>query len=139
MKRINLFAGSAILSLTLLVGAACSANRNADGSSSTPNANAGTLARTDNADQPTPPATLAPVNGEASPTPKSQEDEIPRANAADAKRLVEAKQAVLIDVRSADAYKSSHAQGALHVDVTEIEAGKHKSLPRDKELITYCT
>jgi rhodanese-related sulfurtransferase len=70
---------------------------------------------------------------------QSEEDKLPRVNAADAKRLVEAKQAVLVDVRSQAAYDASHAQGALHLDVTDIEAGKTKSLPHDKEIIPYCT
>jgi hypothetical protein len=141
MRKFTLIAGHAALSLSLLALVACSAtNSSASGGSPTPTANAATAAAENSRPAPSPSA-LAPAEAEAQAhgQEKHPEDEIPRATGAEAKKLSDAKQAVIVDVRSSDAYKSGHAKGALNVTLEDIEKGEHKALPRDKQLITYCT
>lgn len=62
----------------------------------------------------------------------------PRISAADAKKAVDAGKAVLVDVRSAQSYQQEHAKGALSVPTHEI-AKRMSELPKDKQIITYCT
>jgi 3-mercaptopyruvate sulfurtransferase SseA len=134
MKRINLLIGGPALSLTFLVVSACSTVNHTASSSPAVAANGGLSASA---------SPTASAGGTAAPNhqepPKSPEDEVPRVSATEAKRLVEEKQAVLVDVRSEDAYRSGHAQGALHVALDQIEKGEYKALPRNKQIITYCT
>ena len=47
-------------------------------------------------------------------------------------------QAILVDVRSKTSYDKSHAEGAISVPEDEIGA-RQNELPRDKDLILYCT
>jgi rhodanese-related sulfurtransferase len=54
------------------------------------------------------------------------------------KPLVDAGKAVLIDVRSAEQFVAGHIGGALHIPVASVE-GEIEYLPKDKELVTYCT
>jgi hypothetical protein len=138
MRTFTLIAGHAAFSLSLLALAACSATNSGVGGNPTPTANAATSAVENSRPAPSPSA-LAPAGGEAHAQEKHPEDEIPRATGAEAKKLSDAKQAVIVDVRSVDAYKGGHAKGALNVTLEDIEKGEHKALPRDKQLITYCT
>lgn len=62
----------------------------------------------------------------------------PRISAADAKKALDAGKAVLVDVRSAVAYQEEHAKGAIHIPTYEI-ATRMSELPKDKQIITYCT
>jgi 3-mercaptopyruvate sulfurtransferase SseA len=75
---------------------------------------------------------------QTSPTPQSEEDKMPRTSAQEAVKLAAAGQAIIVDVRSADAYKAEHAKGALSVPLDKVEKGEHQ-LPKDKKIITYCT
>ncbi len=70
---------------------------------------------------------------------QSPEDKMPRTKADEAKRLVEDGKAVVIDVRGTEAYKSAHIKGSLDVPLNKLEAGDFKGLPKDKQLIAYCT
>lgn len=62
----------------------------------------------------------------------------PRISAADAKKAVDAGKAVLVDVRGAVAFQEEHAKGAIHMPTYEI-ANRMSELPKDKQIITYCT
>lgn len=62
----------------------------------------------------------------------------PRISVADARKALDAGKAVLVDVRSADSYKQEHAKGALSLPTHEI-ATRLSELPKDKQIITYCT
>jgi hypothetical protein len=140
MRKFTLIAGHAALSLSLLALVACSAtNSSADGNP-TPTANAAPAA-VENSRPAASPSALAPAGGDSHDhaQEKHAEDAIPRATGAEAKKLSDAKQAVIVDVRSSDAYQSGHAKGALNVTLEDIEKGEHKALPRNKQLITYCT
>ena len=80
---------------------------------------------------PPPAAAPAPPQGETVAT-------APRISAADAKKAVAAGKAVLVDVRGAVAYQEEHAKGAIHMPTFEI-AARMSELPKDKQIITYCT
>jgi len=64
--------------------------------------------------------------------------EAPRALAADVKRMVEKGEALIVDVRSKDAYDQEHAEGAINIPVGEIEA-RLAELPKNKLIAAYCT
>jgi hypothetical protein len=69
------------------------------------------------------------------------ENKMPRISAEELKRLVAARQAVIVDVRSADDYAQAHIQGAINLPVQQIEEGRYPKLPGDQQLrlISYCT
>lgn len=78
----------------------------------------------------------------AAPAGKPQaavtEETARRITVEEARQALDKGKAVLVDVRSKDAYEASHAQGALSIPLPNIgdRAGK---LPKNKLIITYCT
>jgi predicted sulfurtransferase len=52
--------------------------------------------------------------------------------------LLKKNKAVLVDVRSVDAYKTGHIKGALSIPFNEI-GERSKELPRDKMIVAYCS
>jgi 3-mercaptopyruvate sulfurtransferase SseA len=67
-------------------------------------------------------------------------DEVPRVSAQDAWQALSDGDAVIVDVRSVDAYVAKHIQGALSIPLDRIEADPaHVSLDSGKWIITYCT
>lgn len=86
-----------------------------------------------------PAATAAPPA--AAPAPAAPADPVAsaaRITAAEAKKVVDAGKAVLVDVRSAMSYQTEHAKGAINVPTYEM-AARMSTLPKDKQIITYCT
>jgi len=67
------------------------------------------------------------------------ENKMPRLIPEELKSLVAAKQAVIVDVRSAEDYRQAHIEGAINLPLQQIESGDYPKLPRDKRLISYCT
>jgi rhodanese-related sulfurtransferase len=63
---------------------------------------------------------------------------VARIEAAEAKKLVEKGEAILVDVRARAAWDVGHIQGALHIPTDEL-AGHLSELPKNKMIITYCT
>ena len=61
-----------------------------------------------------------------------------RITAAEAREALTKGEAVLVDVRSKEAYDAEHAQGAILIPVYQI-AERAAELPKDKLIITYCT
>jgi 3-mercaptopyruvate sulfurtransferase SseA len=64
--------------------------------------------------------------------------EIERVTLADSKAALEAGTAVIVDVRSAEAYAASHIAGALSLPINEIDA-RQTELDPAAWIITYCT
>jgi hypothetical protein len=62
--------------------------------------------------------------------------DVQRITPADARALVEDGKAVLIDARSAKAYSSRHAAGAISLPEEEV-AARADELPTDKSVIFY--
>ncbi len=63
--------------------------------------------------------------------------DVQRITLADAKSLLDNGTAVLYDARSARAYSSGHAAGAISLPEAEVVA-RFGELPADKALIFYC-
>src|SRR5262245_57882269 len=96
------------------------------------------------ASNPTVGATTAGASGAQSATaitspPQNAEDKIPRVKVDEAKKMIAEGTAIIIDVRGADAYKTSHIKGALDIPLIKLDTGESKDLPKDKLIIAYCS
>jgi rhodanese-related sulfurtransferase len=132
MRALIIKAGGPMLAITVALSSAC-ATQHASSASSTSSPTPATSSTS------APPAATT-YPGTAVPPPNQDlESKVQRVSAQELKKMVADKQAVVIDVRSADAYKVSHIKGSLSLPLGEIEAGNFKSLPRDKRIITYCS
>jgi 3-mercaptopyruvate sulfurtransferase SseA len=68
------------------------------------------------------------------------EADVPRVSVEEAAAAIQSGEAVVLDVRSAQAYQASHIPGALSIPLAEIEANPTGlKLDKDKWIITYCT
>ena len=68
------------------------------------------------------------------------EADVPRVAVQDAAAAIQSGEAVVVDVRSAEAYQESHIPGALSIPLFEIEKDPTGvKLDKDKWIITYCT
>jgi hypothetical protein len=68
-------------------------------------------------------------------------DDIPRISVQDLKaKMDRGEDITIIDVRSADDFERSKVKikGAIRISIVKL-ADKSAELPRDKEIITYCT
>lgn len=108
------------VALVILAGAAISLTNRAP-------ASAGSGDTSANAD------TAQPLPTQPIPNPN-----VPRVSLEEAQARLEQGRAVLIDVRSRESYDQAHAAGALSFPEEEIDA-RLGELPRDKDLILYCT
>ena len=65
---------------------------------------------------------------------------VPRVSVEDAVAALQSGEAIVVDVRGAEAYQAGHIPGALSVPLGEIETNPD-GLALDKEqwIITYCT
>ncbi len=59
-------------------------------------------------------------------------------NLQEAVKAVEAGDAVLLDVRTYDEHKQQSAHQAVHLDVSDIEAGNDPQLDRDTIILVHC-
>lgn len=68
------------------------------------------------------------------------EAEVPRVPLEEALTAIQSGAAVVVDVRSAEAYAASHIAGAISVPLDEIESNPAGlDLDKDQWIITYCT
>lgn len=77
--------------------------------------------------------TAGPQQTSAIPYP-----DVPRISVADSMAMFEKGEVMLIDVRGRAEYDTSHAAGAISIPSTEIDS-RLSELPRDKEIVLYCT
>ncbi len=77
-------------------------------------------------------------SGQSSQSPSPPADNARRITAADAYKLYEKGNVVVIDTRTEVAYKESHIKGAILMPVNEV-AAKANELPHDKFILAYCT
>jgi len=63
---------------------------------------------------------------------------VPRISLQDLQVKLVQGEAVLVDVRGKAAYDEAHAQGAISFPEAELDA-RLGELPRDKDLVFYCT
>lgn len=84
---------------------------------------------------------LAIKNSNTTPIPAPEEEthsEIQRVSIEDTKAALDAGTALVVDVRSSEAYESSHIEGAINIPLTEVES-RLGELERAEWIITYCT
>lgn len=68
------------------------------------------------------------------------EDQAPRIRVKEAKAAFDAGQAIIVDVRSAEAYAAAHVVGALSIPLVNFENNIDDiPLEKDQWIITYCT
>jgi predicted sulfurtransferase len=60
-----------------------------------------------------------------------------RITPAELQELIKQDQAIIVDVRSEEAYKAGHIKGAILIPAPDI-AKRVDELPRDKLIATYC-
>ena len=77
--------------------------------------------------------TALPLNTSSLPYPN-----VPRIGPEESQSRAAQGLALLVDVRSSEAYDKSHATGAISMPEAEIGA-RLDELPKDKEIILYCT
>ena len=70
--------------------------------------------------------------------PPTTPDQAPRVEAAEVKRLLEKREAVLVDVRGKEAWDAGHADGAIHIPEAQI-LSRLSELPKTKLIALYCT
>ena len=96
-----------------------------------------------------PAASTAPIGSSATTEPAfpsgSSVDAAPNEidDLAQVKALVEANQAVLLDVRSAGEWEGSHLTQAIHIPTTELKEPNRRQeltvdLPKDKPIYVHC-
>ncbi len=72
-------------------------------------------------------------------TPKAGAQEVPRITAEELKDKLDRKaDVIVVDARSKDSFERGHIKGAISMPLEDVEE-RHKELPRDKEIIFYCT
>lgn len=69
---------------------------------------------------------------------EQQSDDAPRITLADAKKDFDDGTAIIIDVRSAEAYKQEHIKGALNIAKGASDEQLNK-IPKGKKIIAYCS
>jgi len=68
------------------------------------------------------------------------EAEVPRVTVEDAKAALDSGAAIMVDVRSAEAFAVSHIAGAINIQLGEFETNPTGlNLDKDQWIITYCT
>ena len=123
MKKKYLLAHGALLALVAGASLACNST----------NAGSGTTTATPAA------ATTADPNAPAAAAAQNAEDSMPRVRVEEAKAEAENGKAVIIDVRGTDAWKAAHIEGALDIQLGDLEKGDFKNIPKGKHIIAYCT
>jgi hydroxyacylglutathione hydrolase len=93
----------------------------------------GTVARTGSSGSNT-----TSASAPAAPTTSMPGDGVRRMTTAELRDALERGTAVVVDVRSPEAYKVSHIKGALNIPEGEIVARKDE-MPRDKTIVFYCS
>ena len=85
------------------------------------------------------------VDARSTPPPAAAKDEhaddghdAPRISLADAKKDYDAGNAVIVDVRDADAFKLEHIKGSLNIPLAQLDANINK-IPKGKKIIAYCS
>ena len=86
---------------------------------------------------------LANQNPSAAPTPDTVVEEeiypeIQRVSIDETKAALDSGSALVVDVRSAEAYQGSHISGAINIPLEELEV-RLDELDQAKRIITYCT
>jgi 3-mercaptopyruvate sulfurtransferase SseA len=77
---------------------------------------------------------ISPVNAKATQAAEGAR----RITPVDLRLLLKKGQAIVVDVRTEEAYKAGHIKGAWLIPASNI-ANRAEELPRDKLIATYCS
>ena len=69
---------------------------------------------------------------------QAQGDGVRRVSPTEARDLVAAGKAIIVDVRGEDSYNAGHIKGARWINLNDI-GSRTGELPRNKMIITYCS
>ncbi len=87
-------------------------------------------------------APAKPLPSTSQPPAAAQQDipypAVPRISPADAKARLDSGQAVVVDVRDVESYQAAHIDGAVSIPLSEL-GSRMQELPKNAEIITYCT
>lgn len=87
-----------------------------------------------------PTQTLQPVLTQSVSNVPLSEAEVPRVSIEEAKAALDRGEAIIVDVRSPDAYAASHVAGAINIQLGDIETNSTAlNLDKYQWIITYCT
>lgn len=93
--------------------------------------------------QPSPSASTQIVEPGFTPslgTIPQSEAEVPRISVEEARAALQSGAAIVVDVRSGDAFEASHVAGAMSIPLLQIEREPTTlTLAKDEWIITYCT
>ena len=87
--------------------------------------------------QPTPARASPPVSN-TNGHDHAAETAVPRIGVVEAQAAADRGEAVFLDVRQIDAFRTGHIKGAIAMPEAEIVA-RARTLPKDKKIITYCS
>jgi len=82
------------------------------------------------------------LNQLIAPVVFSAKDDVPRITIQELKaKMDQGEDIVILDVRLGSEYAGSKLKikGAIRIPVFELEDNRYKELPRDKDIIAYCT
>lgn len=85
-----------------------------------------------------PSLTAKPAAPAEKPQAAATEETARRITVGEARQALDKGKAVLVDVRSKEAYEASHAQGALSIPLANL-GDRAGELPKNKLIVTYCT
>jgi hypothetical protein len=90
-------------------------------------------------DELTLPSTKSPTKAPARNLPLTDAD-VPRVTVENAKAALDAGVAIIVDVRSQEAYDAQHIAGAIFISLADMESTTADlKLYKNKWIITYCT
>jgi Leu/Phe-tRNA-protein transferase len=78
------------------------------------------------------------TTAQAQPASQIPFPNVPRISLQETVSKLDSGQVVLVDVRSEDSYDKSHVVGAISIPEEEV-GSRLNELPRDKEIVLYCT
>lgn len=84
------------------------------------------------------PQQAQPATPQMPPVSEIDIAQVRRIDAQETKRLLDAGEAITIDVRDVQSYVAGHVPGALQIPLQYVP-GEIPWFPRDKTIITYCT
>lgn len=85
------------------------------------------------------PPPTATVISEVSPSIAMTEDAVPRVTTEELKDKLDAgKDVVIVDTRSLENFNEKHIAGAISMPLVEVDL-RYEELPKDKEIVLYCT
>jgi 3-mercaptopyruvate sulfurtransferase SseA len=83
---------------------------------------------------------MEPVSTQTQVNVPESEAEVPRVSVEETKAALDSGSALIVDVRSAEAYAAGHVPGAINIQLGEFETNPTGlALDKDKWIITYCT